>query len=54
MTLGDYAAVVRDIPADTSVDEIIAHFNALYPLDKPDWKGKCSVVVVQCSVVSLG
>ena len=40
VTLGDYAAVIRDIPRDTSTIEIINHFNNLYPLDKPDWRGR--------------
>jgi hypothetical protein len=28
----------RRLPRDTTTDELMEHFNTLYPLDKDDWK----------------
>jgi hypothetical protein len=33
----DYSIMVQDIPTDTTADQLISHFNGLYPLDKMDW-----------------
>jgi len=39
-TLGDFPVVIRDIPPDTTIQEIINHFSGLYQLAKPDWSGR--------------
>jgi hypothetical protein len=36
----DYAVMIRNLPKDTTEEELIAHFSNLYPLDKPDWKNR--------------
>ena len=40
VTLGDFTVVVRDLPSDASVEELIDHFSGHYPLDRQDWKGR--------------
>ena len=32
-----YAIMVRNIPPDTTEEQLVAHFTRLYPLDKRDW-----------------
>jgi RNA recognition motif-containing protein len=36
----DFSVMVTNIPPDTSDQELIEHFNKLYKLDEPDWKGR--------------
>ena len=40
----DYTIMVRKLPADCSMEQVIAHFNNLYPLDKVDWRGRPPIV----------
>ena len=39
-SVSDYSIIVRKIPADTTKEQLISHFNALYPLDEKDWLGR--------------
>ena len=39
-TISDYSVMVEGIPADTTVEQLVEHFSRLYPLDKPDWRGR--------------
>ena len=34
----DYTVMVRHLPKDTTVEQLVAHFSSLYPLDRPDWQ----------------
>lgn len=36
----DYSIMVENIPPNTTEIDLIQHFSTLYPLDKPDWKGR--------------
>lgn len=38
--ISDYSIMVKGIPPDTTQAEIVEHFNRLYPLDKPDHRGR--------------
>ena len=29
--------LVRNVPPDVTIEDLIEHFSKLYPLDKPDW-----------------
>ena len=40
IVVSSYAVEVKGVPADTSVAELVDHFSALYPLDKPDWRNR--------------
>lgn len=40
----DYAIIVRDLPEDASVDQLVTHFTNLYPLNQPDWKQRPAVL----------
>jgi hypothetical protein len=40
VTLGDYTVVVRDLPPDSTVEELIQHFSGRWPLSAADWKGR--------------
>lgn len=42
-TVTDYAIMVRNLPPDTTVDQLVSHFTNLYPLDKPDWQNRPTV-----------
>jgi hypothetical protein len=37
-TVSDYTVIVRGFPKDTGMEQLIAHFSSLYPLDVPDWR----------------
>ena len=39
-SVSDYSVIVKNIPSDTTKEELIAHFNSLYPLDEKDWLGR--------------
>lgn len=39
-TVTDYSIMIRNIPPGTTEKELIEHFSNLYPLDRPDWKGR--------------
>ena len=39
-SVSDYSVVVKQIPKDTTKEELIDYFNALYPLDEKDWTGR--------------
>lgn len=39
----DYSVMVENIPPNTTEIELIQHFSNLYPLDRPDWKGRPAV-----------
>lgn len=39
----DYSIMVENIPPDTKEIDLIKHFSSLYPLDRPDWKGRPAV-----------
>ena len=43
VTASDYAIFVHGLPKDATKEEILAHFDGLYALDRPDWehKGQC-------------
>ena len=43
-SITDYAVMVRNIPPDTTMEELITHFSDLYPLDKPDWRKRPTLV----------
>jgi hypothetical protein len=34
----NFTVMVRKLPADTSMEQVLSHFNGLYPLDQQDWK----------------
>lgn len=36
----DYSVMVTNLPKHCEEAQLIAHFSHLYPLDKPDWKGR--------------
>lgn len=36
--IADYTVMCRRLPGDTTTDELVEHFNDLYPLDREDWK----------------
>jgi hypothetical protein len=36
----DYSVMIRRLPPDTTPQELVSHFSALYPLDKPDWANR--------------
>eukprot|EP01041_Mallomonas_annulata_P004298 gene4298-8544_t len=38
--VSDYSVMVEDIPADTTIENLIAHFSNIYQLSKPDWAGR--------------
>ena len=40
VTLGDFTVVVRDLPPDTTIAELIEHFSVKWGLAGPDWKGR--------------
>ena len=40
----DYTVMVRNIPPDTSVEQLVAHFSNLYGLDKRDWKQRPQLI----------
>lgn len=40
LTTKDFAVYVTNLPTDVTKAEIIEHFSELYPLDRPDWKGR--------------
>lgn len=42
-SVSDYSIMVENIPPNTTEVELIQHFSLLYPLDKPDWKGRPAV-----------
>ena len=42
-SVSDYSVIVKNIPSDTTKEELIAHFNSLYPLDEKDWLGRSPV-----------
>lgn len=42
--VSDYSIIVRNLPKDATKMQVIAHFNGLYPLDKPDWQGRPALV----------
>ncbi len=37
ITTADYSVLVRGLPKDATVEDVIAHFNGLYNLEEPDW-----------------
>lgn len=39
-TISDYSIMVENIPKDATSEELTQFFSELYPLDKPDWKGR--------------
>jgi hypothetical protein len=39
-SVSDYSIMVENIPSNTTEIELIQHFSNLYPLDRPDWKGR--------------
>ena len=43
-TVSNYAIFVDHLPSDTTVEQLIAHFTNLYPLDTTDWLGRPPVV----------
>jgi RNA recognition motif-containing protein len=38
--MSDYTIVVKNIPKDTTMQQILEHFNELYPLDRVDFAGR--------------
>jgi hypothetical protein len=42
-SVSDYSIMVENIPPQTTEIELIQHFSSLYPLDRPDWKGRPAV-----------
>lgn len=38
--ISDYTIIVKNLPKDCTKEQVVAHFNCLYPLDKPDWLGR--------------
>ncbi len=43
ITAADYSVLVRGLPTDADQESVLAHFDGLYNLEKPDWtfKGHC-------------
>ena len=39
-SVSDYSVIVKQIPKDTTKEELIHYFNALYPLNEKDWSGR--------------
>lgn len=39
-TVTDYSIMIKNLPVDTTKEELIAHFSALYPLDQADWANR--------------
>jgi hypothetical protein len=42
-SITDYSVMIENIPPNTTELELIQHFSQLYPLDRPDWKGRPAV-----------
>lgn len=38
--ISEYSIVIRRIPNDTTKEQLISHFNSLYPLNVKDWSGR--------------
>lgn len=38
--ISDYSVKVENVPPDTSLEQLVAHFSSLYALDRKDWKGR--------------
>jgi hypothetical protein len=36
----DYSIMCRNVPPDCTEEMLVGHFSRLYPLDKPDWRGR--------------
>ncbi len=39
-TVTDYAVMIEGLPKVTDHSELVHFFSGLYPLDKPDWRGR--------------
>lgn len=51
--VSDYSIIVKDVPPDTTIEQLIAHFSNLYGLDKMDWAGRPPVkAAVPVSIIS--
>ena len=38
--VSDYSVMVTGLPSDTTEEQLVTHFNRLYPLDKKDWMNR--------------
>jgi hypothetical protein len=43
-TVSNFSVFVDHLPEDTTIEQLIAHFTNLYPLDTKDWRGRPPVV----------
>ena len=54
LSVTDYAVRVRNLPPDTTEEELLAHFSALYQLSVMDWRKRGGVIdtrpVEKCEV----
>ena len=54
LSVTDYAVRVRNLPPDTTEEELLAHFSTLYQLSVMDWRKRGGVVdtrpVEKCEV----
>lgn len=43
-SVAEYSISVNGLPSNTTVEELVRHFSNLYPLDRPDWKGRPGIL----------